>query len=301
MNLKKFIYRIVKNFKFLPKKTFLKVRYHYYTGKKLNLENPIKFNEKIQWLKLYYHVPLLTQLADKFAVRDYVRDKIGKEYLNELLGVYDNVEAIDFSLFPSRFVLKGTHGSSTNLIVKDKDKLNLVTAKKKMKRWMKHNQYKKVGFEWAYKDIKPQIICEAFLEEGNGNNLIDYKFHCFNGKPKFVFVSLDEESYKRHYYYDMNWNKLSFSKNNEKSAFEEIEKPLNFNEMIGFAEKLADKLPFVRVDFYAIKGKTIFGEMTFYPADGRVDYYPDKYNKIIGDYIVLPQIPEGQKTITNYH
>ena len=300
MGLKKFIYRIVKNFKFLPKKTFLKIRYQYYTGKKLNLENPIEFNEKIQWLKLYYHVPLLTELADKYAVRKYVSEKIGKQYLNKLVGVYDTVEAIDFSLFPSRFVLKGTHGSSTNLIVKDKDKLDFVTAKKELKSWMKHNQYKKVGFEWAYKNIKPRIICEAYLEEEKGGGLIDYKFYCFNGIPKFVFLSVDRGTHKSYYFYDMNLKKAAFSKKLKTSVEEEFDLPINFDKMTNLARILADILPYVRVDFYVIKGKIIFGEMTFYPSDGRLDFYPDKYNKIIGDYLTLPKIPNGQKTITTY-
>lgn len=300
MGLKKFIYRIVKNFKFLPKELFLKIRYEYYTGKKLDLINPVEFNEKIQWLEMYYHVPILTQLADKYAVREYVSQKIGKQYLNDLLGVYSNVSEIDFKSFPRRFVLKGTHGSSTNLIVEDKSQLNLVKVKKELKKWMKHDQYKKVGFEWAYKNIKPRIICEAFLEDDTTDHLIDYKFHCFNGKTKFVFISLDETAYNKHYFYDINWNKLAISKSQKKSVPIKLEKPSNFDEMIHLSEILADKLPFVRVDFYSIKGKTIFGEMTFYPVDGRKDFYPDKYNKIIGDYLELPKIPQGQKTITNY-
>lgn len=300
MEVKKFILRIVKNFKFLPKTAFLKARYQYYTGKKLRLENPSEFNEKIQWLKLYYHVPLLTQLADKYTVRKYVSKKIGKQYLNELYGVFDSVEAIDLNRFPSRFVLKGTHGSSTNLIVKDKNNLNLDNVKKQMNKWMKHNQYQKVGFEWAYKNIKPRIICEAFLENESSEALSDYKFYCFNGKPKFLFVSSDEKENRKTNFYDLDWKELPFTKEKkEKSAFD-FEKPSNFDEMVVFAKVLADKLPFVRVDFYAIKGKTIFGEMTFYPADGQKNFYPDKYNKIIGDYLKIPKIPIGQKSITTY-
>ncbi len=300
MKIKRFIFRIIKNFKFLPIETFLKVRYQYYTGKKLNLENPVEFNEKIQWLKLYYHVPLLTQLADKYAVRDYVSKKIGEQYLNELLGVYDDVSAVNFDKFPSQFVLKGTHGSSTNIIVKDKSKLNIDKAKKELNKWMKHDQYKKVGFEWAYKNIKPRIICEAYLEEEKGEGLIDYKFHCFNGIPKFVYFSVDKDTYKSYYFYDMNLEKAAFSKKLKTSVEEKFVLPKNFDKMTNLAKILADILPYVRVDFYTIKGEIIFGEMTFYPSDGRLDFYPDKYNKIIGDYLTLPEIPKGQKTITSY-
>lgn len=300
MGLKKLILRILKNFKFLPIKTFLAIRYQYYTGKKLNLENPVEFNEKIQWLKLYYHVPLLTQLADKYAVRSYVIEKIGKQYLNELYGVYDNIRDIDFTKFPNKFVLKGVHGSSTNLIVTDKSNLDISKTKETLNNWLKHNQYQKVGFEWAYKDIKPRIICEAFIENDNTSDLIDYKFYCFNGKPKFIFASQDVESTRESCIYDLNWNKLPFSKKKKITSNINFDKPSGLEKMTELATTLADKLPFVRVDFYFAKGNIIFGEMTFYPADGRRNFYPDFYNKTIGDYLVLPKIPAGQKTISVY-
>jgi hypothetical protein len=301
MGIKKFLLRVAKNFKFLPKKTFLKIRYQYYTGKKLNLENPIEFNEKIQWLKLYYHIPLLTQLADKYKVREYVSKKIGEQYLNELYGVYDCVDKIDFSLFPSKFVLKGVHASSTNLVVTDKKKLDINKTKRLLKKWLKHDQYKKVGYEWAYKNIKPLIICEAYLEDSN-ENLIDCKFYCFNGTPKFVFFSLINNTNTQRFvnYYDLKWNEFPVSKNIKNASNYHFKKPDNFDKMIDLATKLADNLPFVRVDFYNINEKIIFGEMTFYPSDGKRDYYPDKYNKIIGDYITLPKIPENEKIITVY-
>lgn len=300
MSFKIFLYRIIKNFKFLPKKTFLKVRYQYYTGKKLNLENPVEFNEKIQWLKLYYHVPLLTQLSDKYAVRNYIAKKIGNQYLNILYGVYEHVSEIDFSKFPNKFVLKAVHGSSTNIVVEDKKSLDISKTQKTLNNWLKHNQYKKVGFEWAYRDIKPRIICEAFIENDKEGELIDYKYYCFNGKPKFIFVSQGTGTKRLSVIYDINWNKLPFSKNRKSDQRINFDKPMNFQKMTQLAIELADKLPFVRVDFYHVFEKIIFGEMTFYPADGRKDFYPDFYNKTIGDYLDLPTIPKGQKTITNY-
>ena len=160
----------------MPKKTILKIRYKYYCGEKLNLKYPRKFNEKIQWLKLYYHVPLLTKLADKYAVRDYVSKKIGKKYLNELYDVCDSVEDLNFDKYPNQFVLKGVHGSSLNIIVADKNKLDIVKTKKTMEKWFKHCQYKKVGYEWAYKNIQPKIIVEKFLKEEGREVLLDYKF-----------------------------------------------------------------------------------------------------------------------------
>jgi hypothetical protein len=166
---------------------------------------------------------------------------------------------------------------------------------------LKHDQYKKVGYEWAYKNIKPLIICEAYLEDSN-ENLIDCKFYCFNGTPKFVFFSLINNTNTQRFvnYYDLKWNEFPVSKGLKNVTKHSFEKPDNFDEMINLAPKLADNLPFVRVDFYNINEKIIFGEMTFYPSDGKRDYYPDKYNKIIGDYITLPKIPENEKIITVY-
>lgn len=288
-------YRVVKNFRFLPKKTFLKVRYRYYNGKKLNLDNPVDFNEKIQWLKYYYHVPLQTQLADKYSVRDYVAKMIGEQYLNTLYGVYKNPDEINFDQLPNQFVLKANHASSTNMIVKDKSKLDIQKAKKIMAKWLRHNQYKNVGYEWAYKNIEPLLICEAYLEDKKMGSLTDYKFYCFNGKPRYITAQSDVLG---KHFYDLDWKILPFSWINDYEG--SIPKPETFEEMKKLAEKLADRLPFVRVDFYLIDGKTIFGEMTFYPTDGKDPYYPREYNKIVGDYMKLPEIPEGEKEITHY-
>ncbi len=298
MKFKKSTYRLLKNFKFLPNKRLLKIRYRYYTDDKLNLENPKKFNEKIIWLKLHFHVPLLTQLADKFAVRAYVSEKIGDVYLNELYNVYYSVDAIDFDQLPNQFVLKGVHGSSLNIIVKDKSKLDIKKAKKTMRKWMKHCQYKKVGLEWAYKNIEPKIIAEKYLEEEDREVLLDYKFFCFNGKPKFVQIDLERGIEDYRCFYDLDWKKLPFSTVKNTFFEGEVEKPSNFDEMIKLAYNLSENLPFSRVDFYSIKGRTIFGEITFYPADGKKNFVPDKYNEIIGDYLKLPKIPEEHKIIT---
>ena len=289
MALKKLIFRVLKNFKFLPVPTLLKIRHRYYTGKKLNLESPVEFNEKIQWLKLNYQNPLLTKLACKYRVREYVTEKIGESYLNELYGVYDNVENVNFDLLPNSFVLKGVHGSSLNLIVENKKELNIHDVKNKLNKWLSHNQYEKVGYEWAYKNIQPRIVCEKFLSEKGKDVLNDYKFFCFSGEPKFVQIDIDRATEDYRCYYDLNWNKLEFTTVVNKFYEEEVTKPQNFDIMIQLAKKLADSLPFARVDFYNIDGKVIFGEVTFYPADGKKNFIPEKYNKIIGDYINLPE------------
>lgn len=299
MTLKKLVYGLIKKCKFLPPNVYMKYYYEYYTGKPLNLENPIEFNEKISWLKVYYHPPILTQLVDKYAVRNYVKEKIGEKYLNDLIQVYTKVSDINFETLPNKYVIKGVHGCGFNLIVEDSKKLNKTKAKALLRKWALKKQYYRGGLEWAYKNVPPHFIAEKFLNELNNSSIIDYKFFCFNGKAQFLEVHIDRNENHRSSFYDLNFNKLPFRDVPEnKTITKPIEKPIVFDEMIAVAEKLADKLPFVRVDLYALKEKIIFGEMTFYPADGRSEFYPEKYNTIIGDYLKLPHLKKGQKEIT---
>ena len=295
----KYILRMLKKMTFLPPQKYAHFLYEYATGKKLNLNNPTEFNEKIQWYKVFYHPKILNQLVDKYAVRSYVEDKIGSQFLNEIYGIYNTADEVDFDELPNKFVIKGTHASSFNLIVTDKKKLDKVKARKLFKKWLSKNQYYRTGQEWAYKDVKPRLMAEKFMEDGGGSSLLDYKFYCFNGKAKFLEIHLDRESNHKRAFFDLDFKKLPFRYVViEEEITEKIEKPSNFDEMILLAENLSAKFPFVRVDFYSIYGKTIFGEMTFYPSDGRKDYYPNEYNKIIGDLFVLPEIPKGQHIIT---
>ena len=291
--------RFLKKMTFLDPQKYVHYLYEYKTGKKLNLNNPIEFNEKLQWYKVFYHPKILNQLVDKYAVRTYVEEKIGAQYLNEIYGVYHNANEVDFNKLPNQFVIKANHTSSHNLICNDKSKLNIKKCRKLFKKWLNKNQYYRTGQEWAYKDVPPKLIAEAYLKESERECLTDYKFYCFNGKPNFVEIHLERTNDYRRGFYDLNFEKLPFNKGRkEDDITKKLEKPINFDEMVVLAEKLASKLPFVRVDFYAVNGKSIFGEMTFYPADGRKDFYPDKYNKIIGDLFILPEIPKGQKYIT---
>ena len=165
MSYRKMLFGIIKKFKFLPPEYYVKVYYEYYTGKKLNLDKPVEFNQKIQWLKVYYKPPILTQLVDKYSVRSYVEEKVGRAYLNDLLGVYENVRKVDFDRLPERFVIKGVHGCHFNLIVPDKEKLNQLKSRFLMRKWLGKNQYYRGGLEWAYKDVKPRLIAETYLEE----------------------------------------------------------------------------------------------------------------------------------------
>ena len=300
-SIQRFIARTVRKMRFLPSKIYVKYHYEYFSGKKLNLDDPKEFNEKIEWYKVFYRPKILTQLADKYEVRPYVEEKIGAQYLNELYGVYDNANHIDFDTLPNQFIVKANHTNSQNLIVKDKKTLDKKKAIKLFNKWLSKNQYYKKGQEWAYKDIKPKLVIEKFLKEKDKNTLVDYKFYCFNGIPKFIDVHLDREDDHKQGCFDLDFNLLPFGKSkNYKSISTGIEKPSNLSEMVKLAEKLADKLPFVRVDFYSVNGISIFGELTFYPADARKEFYPDEYNKIIGDYFQLPKLSNGQP-ITEYN
>ena len=298
-SLNRFKLRMLRKMTFLPPVKYAKYSYEYYTGKKLDLNNPKEFNEKIQWYKVYYHPKILNQLVDKYAVRAYVEDKIGAKYLNEFYGIYKSFSEINFDKLPNQFVVKATHASSYNLIVEDKSTLNKNKLKFLFKKWLNTNQYNRTGQEWAYKDVEPRLLIEKFLKENGQTSLIDYKFYCFKGVAKFLEIHLDREDDHKRAFYDLDFKKLPFRNVPLKKSIEkELIKPTTFDEMIVLSEKLADKLPYVRVDFYSIKDKIIFGEMTFYPSDGKKDFYPEEYNKSLGDLFEIPNIPIGKNEIT---
>lgn len=288
--LRRFFLRHLRKVRFLPSKLYVKIHYEYFSGNKLDLNNPKDFTEKIAWYKVFYRPKSLNQLVDKFAVRAFVEEKIGSQFLNTFYGVFDDVNEIKLDELPEKFVIKATHTSGHNLIVRDKNKLNLDKTKKLLKKWLKINQYYRIGQEWAYKDVKPRIIIEKYLEQIDQKSLTDFKFYCFDGKAKFIDIHTDREDEHKQGSFDLNFERLPFGVSRFKQIYESPEKPVNLKEMIECAEVLSEKLPFVRVDFYAIDGKTIFGEMTFYPSDGRKKFYPEKYNRIIGDYFTLPKI-----------
>ncbi len=295
-----YFYRIVKKLKILPQKSFVKLHYKYQTGKTLNLNDPKDFNEKIQWLKVYFKPDILTQLVDKYDVRSYVSDRVGAKYLNDVYGVYENPDDIDFNSMPKRFVLKATHGYDMNLVVKDKEKLDVTRTREIARGWLAINHYYLAGMEWAYKNIKPRLLAENFMEEKGKTTINDYKFYCFSGVPKFLHVDLDRGNNHSVGYYDMKWQKLPFAKKVHHLVEGDIPKPENFEEMVEVVKKLSADFPFVRVDLYNLDGKIVFGEMTFYPGDGRIQFEPEQYNKILGDYIELPKIPKGKKFITHF-
>ena len=288
---------LAKKMKFLPQDTYAKIFYEYYNGKKLNLASPVEFNEKIQWLKVYYHPDILSKLVDKYEVRNYVKEKAGEQYLNELLALYNRVSEVDFDALPSQFVLKTTHGYNNNIIVKDKTKLNRLKSKYLLNKWMLRNQYYNGGQEWAYKNVPHRIIAEKYLSEIDNKGLSDIKFYCFSGTPEFIEVTVEVNSIPQRRYFDTTWRHLEVGRVGKQNYEKKLEKPLNLEKMVKIAAKLSNDFPFVRVDLYNIKGRILFGELTFYPADGRFPFYPHKYNRIFGDKIILPEIPEKQKEI----
>lgn len=240
------------------------------TGKKLNLNAPKTFNEKLQWLKIHDRRPEYTTMVDKYAVKKYIADKIGKQYIIPTLGVWDKFEDIDFDKLPEKFVLKCTHDSGGLVICKDKSKLDLEEAKKKINKSL-HNNYFYSGREWPYKNVPPRIIAEKYMtDDENSEGFTDYKFFCFDGKVDCVMVCLDRYTGNtKFYFFDKDW-KLKRLNKRGKAAPEgfTIPKPECMDQMFELAAKLSEGITFVRVDFYQSFGQIYFGELTFYPDSG---------------------------------
>lgn len=256
-------------------------------GYRLNLKHPSGFNEKIQWLKLYFRPSILHTLVDKDLVKGYVSDIIGSEHVVKTLQVYDKISDIDFSTLPQKVVLKCTHDSGSTVIIdqsQDDTNVKLTFLTKQLSR----NYYLKER-EWAYKGVAPQIIAEEFLSSEDGEGLIDYKFFCFDGTPKFLYVSqnLTRHSQARISYMTMDWEFAPFSRT-DYTAFETLpQRPENFDEMVHFAKLLSKGFPFVRLDFYNITGNIYFSEFTFYPGAGLTEFEPKEWEYRIGDLIHL--------------
>lgn len=303
MNIEKYIkaiYRAVtnKDYRFLilsslglydnmDDESYLRRKYKACVGKELNLDSPKTFNEKLQWLKLHDRKPEYTMMVDKYAVRTYIADTIGEEYLIPLLGVWDNPDDIDFDALPNQFVLKCNHDSGGLVVCKDKNKLDFNFAKNKLVRCLKRNYYWS-GREWPYKDIKPKIIAEKYMEDNITHELIDYKFMCFNGVVKCGFTCSERftDSGLKVTFFDKDWNVMPFERHYPVSK-NPPKKPINYDKMIQFSEQLSKGIPFVRVDFYEINGQLYFGELTFYPGGGFEEFTPEEWDYKLGDFLKL--------------
>ena len=287
MKKKEILMKIKYFLRFLPDKLYIKIYYKAVFKKNLNLEEPKTFNEKLQWLKFNDRNPLYTQLVDKYEVRKFIKEKIGEEYLVPIYGVWDNFEEIDFKKLPDKFVLKCTHDSGGIVIVKDKSKLDLKKAKKKINQALKRNFFY-IGREWPYKSVKPRIMAEMYLEDNTNKELYDYKFMCFNGQVKCLFICSGRNNEEGLHvdFYDIDWNKMPFERK-YKSSSTNFQKPKNYEKMKELAVILSKDIPFVRVDFYEINGKIYFGELTFYPGSGFEKFSPSKYDEILGSWLDL--------------
>lgn len=291
---------IVSNFlRWLPDTPYLKLLYRFKMGHRLDLKNPQTFTEKLQWLKLYNRKPEYTKMVDKYAVKEYVANIIGDEYIIPTLGVWDKPEDIDWDSLPNQFVLKTTHGGGGGgvVICKDKTTFDKTTAISKLKESMASDIYSGLR-EWPYKNVPKRIIAEKFMAPEKSpapKDLPDYKFFCFNGEPKYCQVIRDRHTKETIDFYDMDWNHMPFVGLNPvaRNGLTPVARPGNLDEMKEICRKLADSKSFVRVDLYVIDDKSYFGELTLYPASGMGAFTPSEWNGKLGDLLALPNAMRG--------
>lgn len=266
-------------------KQYYAIRFFIKYKRFLNLKNPKSFNAKLTYLKLYDRNPLYVKLVDKHEVRSFVEKRIGKEYLIDQIGLYNNENEIVFDHLPELFVLKATHGSSWVIVCEDKSKLDIELAKKEIHHWFNNNFYDLWG-EWVYKKVPPRVVCEKFLKDEEEKSLLDYKFYCFDGVPKFIHVDLERFQKHQRNFYDLNWNRLPFGLCYPQGK-RDVKKPKQLELMKELVSKLSKGFRFVRVDMYEVKNKVYFGELTFYPGNALEKFTPDKYDFVIGEYLNL--------------
>lgn len=297
-----------------PDRKYISRKFEATLGYPLNLDNPQTFNEKLQWLKLYDRKPIYTTMVDKYAVKEYVASIIGEEYIIPTLGVWEHFEDINFDDLPNQFVLKCTHDSGGLVIVKDKSKLDMPAAKRKINKSLKRNYYY-LGREWPYKDVKPRIIAEAYMEDAssqikngliaahdfgtdrkdiNGSlkkntPLIDYKVYTFNGEAKFCMINQERKIHTRADYFDRDYKWLDF-----KWGYDHADiipqKPESYEQMFKLAERLAKDTAELRVDFYEVNGHIYFGELTFFDGSGFDKIEPIEWDYKLGSFLTLPNM-----------
>ncbi len=289
--------QILKLFNWIPDKQMICLQYWMKTGRRLNLKNPKRYTEKLQWYKLYYRNSLMAQCADKYEVRAYIEKKGLGNILNECYGVYQSEDDIDFDVLPEQFVIKATNGAGGVGIdiCKDKSQLDITKLKKELHEWLKP-QKNGGGREWVYYQYKPKLMIEKYLAPGKGeNSLVDYKFFCFNGEPYCLYVMNERftEGGVRQNIYDLDFNVMPYMREKIKPIRTKINKPDNFDEMIEIARKLSGDFPYVRVDLYDIDGRVYFGELTFFPESGYYDFEPDEFDFILGEKFEIKE--RGQK------
>ena len=283
--------RIISMLGWLPDKAMLKLQYRVKLKRNLNLKNPKRFTEKIQWYKLNYRNPMMHTCVDKYDVREYVKEKGLEDILVELYGVYDSVDCVDFDSLPESFILKSTDGGGGVNVFLCQDKINLDVQKAKDSLRVGYKLNKKhPGREWAYNGLSHKIIAEKLLiNEANPEaGIDDYKIFCFNGEPRCIVVDTDRYIGHKRNFYDIEWNNLKVT-SDAPACDREIPKPENLEKMLEIAKILSEDFPFVRVDLYNVYGKVYFGELTFYPWSGYVQYTPDEFDYELGKAFELKQ------------
>lgn len=273
-----------KMLKWMPDSMFAKLSFRGMMGTKLHLDNPVTFNEKLQWLKVYDHREEYASYVDKIAAKKTIGEIIGYQHIVPIIDVWDNAEEIDFNSLPSQFVLKCNHDQGSVILVRDKNTINQSEIVKKLNSKLKENTYYGTR-EYPYKNICPKVFAEKYL----GNNIIDYKFYCFNGEPRFLYCGqgLTEDHSLKIDFYDLDWNVMPFYRT-DYQRLGNIEKPVCLNEMIEIARKLSKGVPFVRVDLFEIENTVYFSEFTLCPASGFMPFEPPEYDKIVGEWLLLP-------------
>ncbi|NRD69956.1 glycosyl transferase [Psychrobacter okhotskensis] len=272
----------------IPNKIYLKVLFRLKTGYSLNLKTPRTFNEKLQWLKLNYYDENLPQRVDKQGYKEWAKGIVGEQYLPETYSVWDTFEQIEWSKLPDQFVLKTTHDQGGVVICKNKKEFDFEAAQKKLNKHLKSNLYYRFR-EWPYKYVKPRIMAEELLVDSEKGDLWDFKFYCFNGVPKVMYISLGRSSeHTPFYFFDMNFKKLDIIRPGHEPYGDIIEKPLAWELMKELAGKLSTDQPHVRIDFYCIEEKIFIGEYTLFQGGGMMPFKPKDWDFKLGDFINLP-------------
>lgn len=282
--------KLQQRMRWLPDAVYLKLVYRARIGRPLNLNSPKGFNEKLQWLKLYDRNPLYTKLVDKAEVKPWVAERIGWEHVVPTLGVWDSFDDIDFGALPERFVLKCTHDSGGLAICRDLSTFDMAAARRKIERSLANNYFWS-GREWPYKDVRPRIIAEEYLDPaGEQVGLTDYKVMCFGGQARCEFTCTGRSDGNLHVdFFDTEWNHMPFTRHYP-NADVPPEAPERLKDMVAMAERLSEGMPFVRVDFYEVAGQYYFGEMTFYPGSGMEEFDPERWDEELGSWIELPEL-----------
>ncbi|MCQ2802422.1 MAG: glycosyl transferase [Bacilli bacterium] len=273
-------------------KTYLKICYKIETGERLNLKQPKTFNEKLQWLKLYYRKKDFSTMVDKYDVKKIISEKIGEQYVIPSIGIYNSFDEIDFDILPNQFVIKLTHNSGGVVICKNKNEFEPGLYKEKFKNLMKQNYFYR-GREWPYKNVKPRILVETYMKDGNYDVLPVYKVLNFGGEPKLIQVILNDKTKNETVdYYDVNWKKLDIRQNFPNSSIV-LPKPKKLDEILNLARKLSADFPHIRTDFYIINNKVYFSEYTFFSDCGFKKFIPNNWDLTLGNLIELPPVIKG--------